>query len=74
MITVKRDRAGRFQKMHSCDSCQLIRINGIICHEIGCPDSWKDKSRECKWCGADFIPEDRDQHFCEESCAESYHS
>jgi len=21
-----------------CDSCELLRINGVVCHEIGCPN------------------------------------
>lgn len=23
-------------KRAKCDQCQLVRINGIVCHEIGC--------------------------------------
>jgi hypothetical protein len=25
----------------TCDRCELMRINGIVCHEIGCPNSRK---------------------------------
>ena len=49
-----------------CNSCEVLNINGINCHEIGCPDSWKDYTRECKWCGYDFIPEESYQQFCED--------
>lgn len=55
-----------------CQSCQILVINGIKVHESGCPDAWKDYPRECKWCGTHFIPEEKDQVFCDESCAESY--
>ena len=24
-----------------CDSCQLLAINGVTCHETGCPNSRK---------------------------------
>jgi hypothetical protein len=57
-----------------CDSCEVLVVNGIICHEHGCPDAWRDSIRECKWCGSDFKPEDADQRFCEDSCADSYNS
>ena len=55
-----------------CDQCEALMINGIYCHEHGCPDAWKDEIRECKWCGTEFEPEEQHQEFCEESCAESY--
>ena len=55
-----------------CDSCEVLNINGINCHEIGCPEAWKDYSRECKWCGNDFIPEESDQQFCDMDCAKVY--
>jgi len=64
----------RFETVHRCYSCQLVRINGVVCHEIGCPDAWRDRLRECKWCGTDFVPTERSQAFCESSCAESYNS
>jgi len=57
-----------------CDSCDALMINGVYCHETGCPDAWKDARRECPWCGATFTPEERYQKFCSEDCAESYNS
>ena len=34
----------------TCDQCQLAAINGIVCHEIGCPNSGKKwNSRAKKW-------------------------
>ena len=56
-----------------CNSCDCLFINGIKCHEHGCPDKWKDEIRECEWCGCEFKPEERFQRFCSEECAESYY-
>ncbi len=55
-----------------CQSCQLLRINGHLCHETGCPDAWRTETRECRECGSDFRPESRAQHECCESCACAY--
>ena len=55
-----------------CEGCQMIRINGIQCHEIGCPDAWKDSKRECRWCGWLFTPETKYQLFCDDGCQEAY--
>jgi len=57
-----------------CDSCEAVMINGVHCHETGCPDAWQDYERECKWCGCGFMPEDRHQGFCSDDCAISYNS
>ena len=58
---------------NGCDGCSPAMINDILCHEHGCPDMWRDYGKECKWCGQTFYPEDKDQQFCEDSCARSYH-
>lgn len=60
-----------YTRVH-CDSCEALAINGVLCHEHGCPDAWKSHKRECKWCGSTFTPETREQLFCSESCAESW--
>ncbi len=57
-----------------CSSCEALRINGVLCHETGCPDAWRDYNRECKWCGQEFKPEDHNQQFCDEACYESYNN
>ena len=57
-----------------CDSCEAIVINGVLCHESGCPDSWKDEERECNWCGSTFKPEDKDQNFCCHTCMVAYNN
>ena len=74
MITITRNKStGRFQRSYSCSSCQILQVNGIPCHEVGCPDSWKDYPRECAFCGVDFLPEERYQTCCGEECAEAYY-
>ncbi len=45
-----------------CDQCEQLRINGVVCHEIGCPNmgrTWDEdreqwiKYRACFECGCD---------------------
>jgi len=61
-----------------CDQCQALVINGVPCHEIGCPLDYINLFtgnfyiKECEWCGSDFEPDFKDQGFCDESCAEIY--
>ena len=56
-----------------CQSCQAVTINGLVCHERGCPDAWKDYKRTCKWCGSEFTPDDRYQTCCDEDCISAYY-
>ena len=53
----------------SCDSCEIAYINGVRCHEHGCPDAWKDYPKVCFECGCNFVPETRYQRTCT-SCLE----
>uniref|UniRef100_A0A6M3JWB1 Uncharacterized protein n=1 Tax=viral metagenome TaxID=1070528 RepID=A0A6M3JWB1_9ZZZZ len=53
-----------------CGSCVALMINGVRCHEQGCPDAWRDYKNECGWCGQKFDPEERGQKYCSEDCAE----
>ena len=61
-----------------CDQCQAIAINGINCHEQGCPNYWMDPltgepyQKECKECGCKFTPDDQDQELCDDQCAAHY--
>lgn len=55
--------------MDHCEQCEMVSINGLACHETGCPDAWRDDIRCCGWCGREYVPEDRHQICCEESCA-----
>jgi hypothetical protein len=47
-----------------CESCEVLYINGVKCHEHGCPDAWKDHSKACFECGFDFQPETQYQRVC----------
>jgi hypothetical protein len=51
-----------------CKSCEVLYINGVKCHETGCPDAWHDDLRECKWCGGQFRPDDQYQRYCDNDC------
>lgn len=62
------------KKKVRCNSCEIMYINGIRCHETGCPEAYKDEIRECKWCGSKFKPEEKHQNCCSEECAESYYN
>ena len=57
-----------------CNSCNVLYINGVKCHEHGCPDAWMDHTRECKWCGREFSPYSKDQVCCDENCNEAYYN
>ena len=51
-----------------CEQCEALMINGVYCHEEGCPIAWKDYKRECQWCGQKFIPDDKAQQYCSFDC------
>jgi len=55
-----------------CDGCSPSTINGVLCHESGCTDAWRDEKRKCKWCGYQFSPTARDEEFCDDSCYCAY--
>lgn len=52
-----------------CDSCEPSVINGVLCHEHGCPDAWRDYERSCDACGFDYLPAEAYERMCPE-CAE----
>jgi len=68
-----RNAHGRFVRHYYCDSCQMLSINGLPCHETGCPDTWMDELRECRHCGTDFTPSERYQACCDEDCARTFY-
>ena len=39
--------------MH-CGQCEMLAINGVACHETGCPEAWRGQIRQCKECGLAF--------------------
>lgn len=55
------DRSMLFDKPMRCDQCEMVSINGVPCHEHGCPNrssrydretgEWI-KQRECRECGS----------------------
>jgi len=57
----------------TCDACQLVRINGVVCHETGCPEAWRDKRPPCKWCCFTFQPRHPRQTTCSASCYRAYY-
>jgi hypothetical protein len=57
-----------------CSSCEVLNINGVNCHETGCPEAWKDETRKCKWCDTPFKPEERHQVCCSHTCMTAYHN
>ena len=54
--------------MH-CNSCEVVMINGLRCHETGCTEAWRDKTYICKECGQDYKPTGKHDNYCE-SCQE----
>lgn len=48
----------------ACDSCQMISIQGVPCHETGCPDAWQETMIECRECGFNFYRDERYQTTC----------
>lgn len=51
-----------------CNSCAILYVNGIRCHETGCPEAFRDTLVECRWCGSAFVPEEKGQLYCSDSC------
>ena len=56
-----------------CDGCMVSTVNGVRCHEHGCPDAWRDEVRSCLWCGREFTPDAREQWYCDEECSQSFY-
>jgi len=63
-----------FGSAYTCDQCQLVSIQGVVCHEQGCPKDWVDPetgegySVECGWCGERFAPYRKDETCCSDDC------
>lgn len=55
-----------------CSSCEQVRVNGVVVHEVGCPEAWRSGQRECLWCGHMFTPEYSRQECCSHSCQVIY--
>jgi len=61
-----------------CDHCEALVINDVPCHETGCPDSHIDLATgelypvACDWCGNEFVPGEKGEHFCDVECRDAY--
>ncbi len=53
-----------------CDQCNPAMINGVYCHETGCPNEWRDIKKDCFECGFDFYREYQFDEVCKE-CQQS---
>lgn len=42
---------------NGCDGCSPCMINGVLCHESGCPDAFRDVPVECWECGCECFRE-----------------
>ena len=77
LVEEKRRNPDQYLYPH-CDNCQVLVVNNIPTHELGCPDIWIDpitqqpSAIECEFCGGSFIPQNRWQTFCSQSCRDSY--
>lgn len=45
-----------------CDACMMLTINGVACHETGCPNAKEQyvdgewvTVHECRECGSDYL-------------------
>lgn len=56
-----------------CNSCECVYVNGIKCHEIGCPEAWRDYKRKCEYCGMEFTPEHEHEKLCSQECYNNYY-
>ena len=61
---IAKARTERSNMPHPCPQCETVYINGVLCHEQGCPEAWKDYTRTCRECGCDFKPMDRFHWVC----------
>lgn len=47
-----------------CDGCIPDTINGVLCHEQGCPFAWRDYPKVCAACGEQFYSRHGTQKYC----------
>jgi hypothetical protein len=47
-----------------CNDCSPTRINGVLCHEQGCPSAWKDYAKTCIECDASFYSPNPHRKVC----------
>lgn len=56
-------------KPDKCNSCEMLSINGVACHEIGCPDV--PHVCDCFQCGGEFESDSRHARVCPDCVAEA---
>jgi len=56
-----------------CDHCAAAMINGVFCHETGCPVAWEHQTRTCRLCGDHFQPDHDRADTCPD-CADHEHA
>lgn len=62
-----------------CPHCEVLCVNGVACHETGCPESHVDPATgephraECAWCGSECEARPGFRRaFCDEDCEAAY--
>lgn len=53
-----------------CSQCEALVINGVPCHETGCPNA--RERRECDECGSVFVADSIQQSTCGHTCFVAY--
>jgi hypothetical protein len=54
----------------ACSQCQSMVVNGVPCHESGCPNERSEV--ECRECGTEFVQESRWDTTCCHTCHVAY--
>lgn len=56
-------REQQLNALEFCDQCAAATIQGVPCHETGCPNAWKTP-RQCTCCGETFTPPTPHSRWC----------
>ena len=67
-----RDRP-HITETRQCRSCSAAMINGVLCHEHGCPDAWRDQLTPCAECGSLFYPSTDGPSLCSDDCSHDFY-
>lgn len=51
-----------------CTQCQVLSINGLRCHETGCPIAWREYTKRCRNCKREFKLKEQRQEVCSKQC------
>jgi len=62
-----------------CSHCEVLYINGVKCHETGCPVAYLDGIAECEWCGQSIpsgegVRQRGGKSFCCDDCYRDYYN